>query len=51
MVSPGEIRAIMAAALAVAPECGWTLANPAPKSALTRSIASVSVTSTCSQPP
>ena len=37
--------------LAWAPECGWTLAKPQPNSRLARSIASVSATSTCSQPP
>ena len=44
-------RAEHGAAFAVAPECGWTLANSAPKSDLARSIASDSATSTSSQPP
>ena len=50
-VSPGFISAMNAAALACAPECGCTLAKPAPNSFLTRSIASVSATSTYWQPP
>ncbi len=33
------------------PECGWTLACSAPKSAFARSIASASILSTNSQPP
>ena len=37
--------------LACAPECGWTLAKPAPKSCFTRSMARVSTSSTNSQPP
>ena len=36
---------------ALAPECGCTFACSAPKSALARSIASVSTSSTTSQPP
>ena len=43
--------AAMAAAFAWAPECGCTLAKSAPNSAFSRSIASCSTTSTCSQPP
>ena len=39
------------AALAVAPEWGWTFAYSAPKSDLARSIASDSAMSTYSQPP
>ena len=37
--------------LALAPECGWTFACSAPKSALARAIASSSTSSTTSQPP
>src|ERR1700710_1281641 len=48
MVSPGESRAAITAALACAPECGATLACSAPNRAFTRSIASCSITSTCS---
>ncbi len=51
IVSPGLSSANIAAALAWAPECGCTLACSAPKSALTRSMAICSTTSTCSQPP
>lgn len=51
IVSPGFSSANIAAALACAPECGWTLAASAPKSSLMRSIAIFSITSTCSQPP
>ena len=39
------------AMLAWAPECGWTLAWSAPNNSLARAIASVSATSTNSQPP
>ncbi|MGX1365972.1 hypothetical protein RKD19_001331 [Streptomyces canus] len=44
-------RANIAAALAWAPECGWTFAASAPKSSFTRAMANRSTTSTCSQPP
>ena len=44
---PGCSSADIAAALACAPECGCTLAKVAPNSALSRSIASCSMTSTC----
>ena len=50
-VSPGSIRARKTAALAEAPECGWTFANFALKSVFALSIARVSAPSTCSHPP
>ena len=50
-VSPGCISAMKAAALADAPECGWTFANPHPKSLVTRWIARFSAMSTNWQPP
>ena len=37
--------------LACEPELAWTLAKSAPNSALARSMANCSTTSTCSQPP
>ena len=40
-----------AARLALAPECGCTLACSAPKSSFARSMASTSTSSTYSQPP
>ena len=43
MVSPGLSSANIAAALACAPECGWTFAASAPNSALTRSMAICSI--------
>ena len=51
IVSPGFSSANIAAALACAPEWGWTFASSAPNSALIRSMAICSTTSTCSQPP
>lgn len=51
IVSPGFSSANIAAALACAPEWGWTFAASAPNSALIRSMAICSTTSTCSQPP
>ena len=50
-VSPGVASAKYAAMLACDPECGWTFAWSAPKSALARSMASCSTLSTTSQPP
>ena len=50
-MSPGAISAMKAAALAEAPECGWTFANLHPKSLVTLSIARFSATSTYWQPP
>ena len=46
-----RVKQIFGADCADAPQCGCTLAASAPKSCLTRSIASCSATSTCSQPP
>ena len=51
MVSPGFKKAMKAAMLALAPQCGCTLAASAPNSCLTRSMASCSTMSTYSQPP
>jgi hypothetical protein len=51
MRSPGSSRAIIAAALAVAPLWGWTFTCSAPKTSFARLIASVSTSSTNSQPP
>ena len=51
MVSPGVAMAESTAALAVAPECGCTLAYSAPNRLLARSMASDSAMSTYSQPP
>ena len=50
-VSPGSSSAWYAHMLALAPECGWTLACSAPNSALTRSMASASTESMTSLPP
>ena len=49
MVLLGVSSAAITAALACAPACGWTLAAVAPNSTVTRSIASCSMTSTCSK--
>src|SRR5437016_6212566 len=45
-LSPGSSNAMYAAMLALAPECGWTLAWSVPKSAQARSRASSSASST-----
>jgi hypothetical protein len=50
-VSPGCSSARNTAWFIWLPELGWTLANWQPNSCLARSIASVSTTSTYSQPP
>ncbi len=50
-VSPGFRSARNTAWFIWLPEFGWTLAKPAPKSALARSMARVSTTSTNWQPP
>ena len=50
-VSPGCSSARNTAWFIWLPEFGWTLAKLAPNSFLARSIASVSATSTHSQPP
>ena len=50
-VSPGWSRARNTAWFIWLPELGWTLAKFAPNNFLARSIASVSTTSTYSQPP
>ena len=50
-VAPGLTSAKNTAKLACAPECGCTFAYSQPKSFFALSIASVSTTSTYSQPP
>ncbi len=50
-VSPGCSTEKYTAWFACEPECGWTLAQSAPKSFFARSMASVSARSTYSQPP
>jgi len=46
LLSPGSSSAMNAAMLALAPECGWTLANSAPNSSRARIRASSSASST-----
>ena len=50
-VSPGWSNAWYTHMLALAPECGWTLACSAPNSDLARSIASASTSSMTALPP
>ena len=51
IVSSLRAMACRTAALALAPECGWTFAYSASNSCFNRSIAICSTSSTTSQPP